>query len=92
MALQQRERLDSRASDPELRRTGRKLAAPGGWFTGIGLLPLVAGLLLFFLGSSWTWVLGIVLIALSVPVLSIGFSLLLGGGVAGWAARHWPFA
>jgi hypothetical protein len=92
MALQQHERLDSRASDPELHRTGRKLAAPAGWFTGIGLLPLVAGLLLLFLASSWPWVLGIVLIALSVPILSIGISLLLGSGVARWAARHWPFA
>ena len=58
----------------------------------IGLLPLVAGLLLLFLASSWPWVLGIVLIALSVPILGIGVSLLLGSGVAGWASRRWPFA
>ena len=92
MVLQQHERTDPRASDPELRRTGRKLAAPGVGFTGIGLLPLVAGLLLLFLASSWPWVLGIVLIALSVPILGIGVSLLLGSGVAGWASRRWPFA
>jgi hypothetical protein len=92
MALQQHERTDPRSSDPELRRTGRKLAAPGAWFTCIGLVPLVAGLLLFFLASSWPWVLGIALIALSVPILGIGFSLLLGSGVAGWASRRWPFA
>jgi hypothetical protein len=92
MALQQHERTYPRPSDPELRRTGRKLAAPGEWFTGIGLVPLTAGLLLFFLATGWAWVLGIVLIALSAPILGIGFSLLLGSGVAGWAARRWPFA
>ena len=90
MALQQRERTDPR--DPELRRTGRKLAGPGAWFTGIGLIPLAAGLLLFFLATGWPWVLGIVLIALSTPILGVGFSLLMGSGVAGWAARRWPFA
>jgi hypothetical protein len=92
MALQQHERTGPRPYDPELRRSGRKLATPGEWFTGIGLLPLVAGLLLFFLASSWPWVLGIVLIALSLPILGVGLSLLLGSGVAGWAARRWPFA
>jgi hypothetical protein len=61
-------------------------------FTAIGLLPLIAGLLLFFLASSWPWVLGIVLISLSLPILAIGLSLLVGGGVAGWASRRWPFA
>ncbi|HEY3944595.1 MAG TPA: hypothetical protein VGL78_05170 [Solirubrobacteraceae bacterium] len=92
MALQQRERTDPRPSDPELRRTVRKLAAPGGWFTGIGLIPLIAGLLLLFLTTGSPWVLGIVLIALSAPVLGVGVSLLMGSGVAGWAARRWPFA
>ena len=48
MALQQRERTDSPRPDPELQRTGRKLAAPGGWIAAIGLIPLAAGLLLFF--------------------------------------------
>ncbi|MGN6169488.1 MAG: hypothetical protein ACTHQQ_15160, partial [Solirubrobacteraceae bacterium] len=76
MALEQRKRTDPRSSDPELRRTGRKLAATGGWFTGIGLMPLLAGLLLFFLLTGWPWVLGIVLIALSAPILGVGFSLL----------------
>ena len=92
MALQQRERTDPRSADPELRRTGRKLAAPGWWFTVIGVIPLLAGLLLLFLSSGWPWALGIVLIALSVPILGVGFSLLIGSGVAGWAARRWPFA
>jgi hypothetical protein len=92
MALQQRERTDPSPPDPELQRTGRKLAAPGGWITAIGLIPLVAGLLLFFLTSGWPWALGIILIALSVPILGVGFSLLVGSGVAGWAARRWPFA
>ena len=92
MALQQRERTDPRSSDPELRRAGRKLAVPGGWFTGIGLIPLLAGLLLVFLSTGWPWVLGIVLIVLSVPILGVGFSLLMGSGVAGWAARCGPFA
>jgi hypothetical protein len=92
MALQQRERTDTRSFDPELRRTGRKLAAPGGWFTGIGLIPLTAGLLVFFLTTGWPWVLGIVLIALSAPILCVGFSLLMGSGVVGWASRRWPFA
>jgi hypothetical protein len=92
MALQQRERTDPRPSDPELRRTGRKLAAPGAWFTGIGLIPLAAGLLLFFLATGWPWVLGIVLSALSLPILGAGFSLLMGSGVARWASRRWPFA
>ena len=92
MALEQRERTDPPTPDPELRRTGRKLAAPGGWITAIGLIPLTAGLLLFFLASGWPWALGIVLIALSAPILAVGASLLVGSGVAGWAARRWPFA
>lgn len=78
--------------DPQLRRTSRKLAAPGRWFTAIGLVPLAAGLLLLFLASGWPWALGIVLIALSLPILAIGISLLVGGAVAGWASRRWPFA
>lgn len=92
MALQQRERTDPRPSDPELRRAGRRLAAPGAWFTGIGLIPLIAGLLLLFLTTGWPWALGIVFIALSAPILAVGVSLLMGSGVAGWAARRWPFA
>lgn len=92
MALQQRERTDPRPSDPELRRAGRKLAAPGGRFTGIGLIPLIVGLLLLFLTTGWPWVIGIVLIALSVPILGVGVALLMGSGVAGWTARRWPFA
>ena len=78
--------------DPQLRRTGRKLAAPGGRFAAIGLIPLIAGLLLLFLASGWPWALGIVLIALSLPIIAVGLSLLVGSGVAGWAARRWPFA
>ncbi|HZO79555.1 MAG TPA: hypothetical protein VFB39_16060 [Solirubrobacteraceae bacterium] len=92
MALQQRERTDPQPSDLELRRTGRKLAAPGARFTGIGLIVLIAGLLLLFLTTGWAWVLGIVLIALSAPILGVGVSLLMGSGVAGWAARRRPFA
>jgi fatty acid desaturase len=92
MSLQQRDRTGPRPPDPVLRRTGRKLAAPGAWFTVIGLIPLAAGLLLFFLANGWPWVLGIVLLALSAPILGVGFSLLMGSGVAGWAARRWPFA
>ena len=92
MALQQRDRTDPRPSDPELRRTGRKLAAPGSRFTSIGLIPLIAGLLLLFLTTGWPWVLGIVLIALSVPILGVGLALLMGSGVAGWASRRRPFA
>lgn len=88
MALQQSERTP----DPELKRTGRRLSAPGLRFTALGLLPLVAGVLLLVLTSGWAWALGIVLIALSLPLLAVGVSLLLGGGVAGWAAKRWPFA
>lgn len=78
--------------DPQLLATERKLAAPGAWFTGIGVVPVVVGVLLVVLASGWPWVLGIVLIALSLPLIAIGFSLLLGSGVAGWASRRWPFA
>ncbi len=78
--------------DPQLRRTERRMAAPGRWFTGIGLCPLIAGVLLLLLASGWGSVLGIVLIALSLPLLAIGGGLLLSSGVAGWAARRWPFA
>lgn len=78
--------------DPELLRTQRKLAVPGTWFAGIGLVPLIAGVLLVLLASGWAWVLGIVLIVISLPLIAIGFSLLAGGGVAGWASRRWPFA
>lgn len=83
---------DHEQPDPQLRRTGRKLAAPGGRFTAIGVLPLIAGVLLLLLASSWLWVLGIVLIALSLPIIAIGLSLLVGSAVAGWGARRWPFA
>jgi len=90
MALQERERIQQ--PDPALRRTGRKLSIPGLWFTAIGFLPLVAGILLVVLTSGPAWVLGIVLIVLSLPIHSVGISLLLGGGVAKWASRRWPFA
>lgn len=78
--------------DAQLLRTQRRLAAPGTWFTGIGLLPLIGGVLLVSLAGGWPWVLGIVLIALSLPLIAVGLALLLGGGVAGWAARRRPFA
>jgi hypothetical protein len=79
-------------TDPPRGAAGRKLVRPGLRFIAIGLLPLVAGLLLLFLASGWPWVLGIVLIALSLPILAVGGSLLAGGGVAQWGARRKPFA
>lgn len=78
--------------DPQLLRTERRLVRPGVRLSGLGLIPLIAGVLLLLLTSGVPWVLGIVLIALSLPIITIGISLLLGGGVAGWAARRWPFA
>jgi hypothetical protein len=62
------------------------------WFTVIGMIPLIAGILLAVLSSGWPFALGIVLIALSLPIHAVGISLLLGGGVAKWAAKRWPFA
>jgi hypothetical protein len=79
-------------TDPPLGRTSRKLSVPGLWFTAIGMIPLLAGILLVAVSSGWPWALGIVLIVLSLPIHSVGISLLLGGGVAKWAARRWPFA
>jgi hypothetical protein len=78
--------------DRQLRRTGRKLSIPGLWFTAIGAIPLVAGVLLVVLTSGWAWALGLVLIVLSFPIHGVGISLLLGGGVAKWASKRWPFA
>jgi hypothetical protein len=78
--------------DPQLQRIGRRLSAPGVRFLAIGLLPLVAGVLLLVLTSGWPWALGIVLVALALAPLALGTSLLLGGGIAGWAARRRPFA
>jgi Flp pilus assembly protein TadB len=94
MAVQPRERLDRQQPrpDPELRRTGRKLSVPGLWFTAIGTLPMVVGILLVVLSSGWPWALGIVLIVLSLPIYFVGISLLLGAGVAKWASWRWPFA
>ncbi len=79
-------------TDPPLSHSGRRLVGPGWRFVAIGLLPLAAGLLLLFLTSGWPWVLGIVLIVLSLPIFAVGGSLLLGGGVTHWAARRKPFA
>ena len=93
MALEERYRAErDRPPDPQLRRTGRKLTIPGGWFIAIGMVPLIAGILLVVLASSWAWVLGIVLIVLSLPILGVGLGLLAGAGIAGWASRRWPFA
>lgn len=78
--------------DPQLLRTKRRLAKPGARFTGLGFLPLIGGVLLVSLAGGWPWALGIVLIALSLPLIAIGVGLLLSSGVAGWAARRWPFA
>jgi hypothetical protein len=91
MATEQSQRTEQ-PPDPQLRRTGRKLSVPGLWFTAIGIVPLVAGVLLVVLASGWAWTLGIVLIVLSLPIHGVGFALLLGGGVAEWASRRWPFA
>ena len=79
-------------TDPPRSAAGRKLVRPGVRFIAIGLLPLAAGLVLLLLTSGWPWVLGIVLIALSLPILAVGVSLLAGGGVAHWGARRKPFA
>jgi hypothetical protein len=79
-------------SDPALRRTGRKLVVPGRWFTGLGTIPLIAGILLMVFASGWAFALGIVLIALSLPFFGLGFGLLVSGGIAEWASRRWPFA
>jgi hypothetical protein len=79
-------------TDPPLGRTSRRLSVPGAWFTVIGMIPLIAGILLAVLSSGWPFALGIVLIALSLPIHAVGISLLLGGGVAKWAAKRWPFA
>jgi hypothetical protein len=93
MAFEDRYRAEKeRPPDPQLRRVGRRLTKPGLWITGIGMVPLVAGILLVVLASDWAWVLGIVLIVLSLPIHGVGLGLLLGGGVAGWASKRWPFA
>jgi hypothetical protein len=86
------ERSQQDQPDLQLLRTKRKMAGPGRWFTATGLAPLIAGLLLVFLASGWASVLGIVLIALSLPLFAVGAGLLLSSGVAGWVARRWPFA
>ncbi len=93
MALEEQYRAQkNRPPDPQLRRTGRKLSASGLWFAAIGMAPLIAGVLLLVLASGWAWVLGIVLIVLSLPILGVALGLLMGGGVAGWASKRWPFA
>lgn len=93
MALEEHYHAErERPPDPQLRRTGRKLSRPGLRFLALGLLPLIAGVLLLLLASGWPWVLGIVLVALSLPLFGLGFGLLLGGGIAGWASRRRPFA
>jgi hypothetical protein len=56
------------------------------------MVPLIVGILLLVLASGWAWVLGIVLIVLSLPIHGVGLGLLAGGGIAGWASRRWPFA
>jgi hypothetical protein len=47
---------------------------------------------LLVLGHSWVWAVGIALIAVSVPLLTIGVGALLAAVVTRWAARHKPFA
>jgi hypothetical protein len=93
MALEEHYHAErDRPPDAQLRKTSRRLTKPGLWITAIGMVPLIAGILLLVLASGWAWVLGIVLIVLSLPIHGVGLGLLAGGGIAGWASRRWPFA
>jgi hypothetical protein len=41
---------------------------------------------------TWAWAVGIALLALSIPFVTIGIGALLSAVVARWAARHKSFA
>jgi hypothetical protein len=78
--------------EPALERKGRRLGRPAWWFLALAVPLLLPGALLVALANSWPWDLGIVLLALAGPFITVGFGLLLISAVSRWAARHRPFA
>lgn len=79
-------------AEPELERSGRRLARPSGHFLAIAAAFAVCGVVLLIIGGSWVWVLGIVLVVLAGPPAVVGLGLLAASSVARWAARRRPFA
>lgn len=78
--------------DPDLERAGKRLMAPSGPFLAIAAAIAVIGVILLIAGSSWVWILGIVLVVLSGPPAVAGVALLTAAAVTRWAARRQPFA
>lgn len=81
-----------RVHEPELERQGKRLAVPGTRFLLLAVIVAVAGIVMVVLGHSWVWAIGIGLLAISAPLLTVGVGALLAAGVARWAARHKSFA
>jgi len=77
---------------PQLERTSRRLAKPSVPFAVIATVLVVVGVVLLVVGSSWVWVLGIVLIALAGPPAMVALGLLCAAAVSRWTARRRPFA
>lgn len=82
----------SRVPEPELERQSRRFRKPGSWFLSVAVAIEVPGILLFVLGHSWVAAIGIALIALGLPFVTIAVGLLGSALVAGWAAHRRPFA
>jgi hypothetical protein len=79
---------NNHVADPNLESGGRHLARPSIAF-GLGAIFLAAlGVVLVLAGSSWTMVVGIVLIALAGLPAVIGMGLLSNAAVSRWSARR----
>ena len=68
------------------------MARPAGPFAAVAGALFIVGVILLIVAQGWAWALGIVLVALSLPVAAVAGGLLSAAGVARWASRRKPFA
>ncbi len=78
--------------EPRLERAGRRLGHSAAWFLLIALIPLVPGIVLLVIGTTWSIAFGVLGVVLACLPGSVGVGLLGSSLVSRWAARHRSFA
>ncbi|MFZ0091903.1 MAG: hypothetical protein WAL63_20540 [Solirubrobacteraceae bacterium] len=76
----------------EAERQSRRMAVPATRFALVSGILAVPGAVLLLLGSGWVWAVGIALLALAIPPLTIAVGLLGSAFVTRWTSRNRPFA
>lgn len=78
--------------EPRLERLGRRLGHSAVWFLLVALVPLVPGIVLLVIGTTWSIAFGVLGVVLACLPGSVGVGLLASSVVSRWAARHRSFA